>query len=157
MNTTITAIISSVFDCLRDQKYAVIKFSGLGHILPGNDIDIVCHDKYEVSRLIVSELSKLTEQGHEIHVTGKRHVHVDAVEGGEIFLRFDLIDDFSFLKKITVCSTFAQDLLDRRITQADFFQGDSYFIKRYGTTELVFLNCASGEINAKILLAFNAE
>ena len=119
-------IISNVFYCLKDQKYAIIKFSGFIHIAPGNDIDILCNNKHKISRLIISNLRQLVEQGYEIHITEKDYIHIDIIENGKIYLRFDLTDNFDSVRKITIHRSFVQDLLNRRVCVENKFNGKSY-------------------------------
>jgi len=122
----IHTIINNIFYCLKDQKYAIIRFSGFSHIAPGDDIDILCSNKHKISRLIISNLRQLVEQGYEIHITEKNHIHIDIIENEKIYLRFDLIDNFDSFRKITIHSSFAQDLLNRRVCVENKFNGKSY-------------------------------
>ena len=122
----IHTIISNVFYCLKDQKYAIIKFSGFSHIASGDDIDILCNNKHKISRLIISNLRELVEQGNEIRVTEKDHIHIDIIKNEKIYLRFDLTDNFDSFRKITIHRSFAKDLLNRIVCVENKFNGKPY-------------------------------
>lgn len=106
----------------------IIRYSGFDHLRPGNDIDILCDKKSDVSRVIISALNGLISQRDRIRICANDCIHIDIIRGEEIYLRFDLIDNFNSFKKITIRESFAKEALIRRISSKHTFNDIDYFI-----------------------------
>lgn len=125
-NTEIHNIINDVFYALKDKKYMVIKYSGFDHLRPGNDIDILCNKKSDVSKVINSVLNGLISEREKIRICENDCIHIDIIRDEEIYFRFDLIDNFNSFKKITIRESYTEESLNRRVSSEHTFNGIKY-------------------------------
>jgi len=125
-NTEIHNIIDSVFFALKDKKYMIIKYSGFDHLRPGDDIDILCDKKGDISRVVISVLNGLISERDRIRICENDCIHIDIIRDDEIYLRFDLIGNFNSFKKITIRESFAKEALNRRVSSEHTFSGIKY-------------------------------
>lgn len=127
-NIEIHNILCNILHDLRDKNYMIIRYSGFDHLRPGNDIDILCDKKSDVSRVIISVLNRLISRRDKIRLCENNCTHIDIIRDEEIFLRFDLIDNFNSFKKFTIRESFAKEALIRRISSTHTFNGIEYSI-----------------------------
>jgi len=125
-NAEMHNLIDSVFFALQDKKCMIVKYSGFDHLRPGNDIDILCDKKSDVSKVINSVLNGLISQRDRIRICENDCIHIDIIRDEEIYLRFDLIDNFNSFKKITIRESYAEESLNRRVRSEHTFNGIKY-------------------------------
>ena len=131
-NAEMHNIIYNIFYALKDKKYMIIRYSGFDHLRPGNDIDILCDKKSDVSRVIISVFNRLISRRDRIRLCENDCIHIDIIRDEKIYLRFDLIDNFNSFRKITIRESFAKELLNRRASSKHTFNGIEYSIFHIG-------------------------
>ena len=63
--------------------------------------------------MINSVLNGLISEREKIRICENDCIHIDIIRDEEIYLRFDLIDNFNSFKKITIRESFAKEALNR--------------------------------------------
>ena len=106
-------------------EYCVLKFDPdqYPEYMPNSDIDILCKDKYKTAYFIEKILNENGIKSKK-YIASNNNLQIDAMNGKNLELKFDITDDLSCFSKIKIKKNLVKLILENKIKYKGFFIPD---------------------------------
>ena len=103
-------------------NYCILKFDPkvFPEYTANSDIDILCKDKYVTGNSIEEILSEAGIKFKK-YIAANNNLQIDAMNGNQLEIKFDLTDDLSCFSKIKIKKELVSTILENKIKYKSFF------------------------------------